>query len=119
MAVFSKLHRIVGEKSPADSPELSTDDPTTVEIRADDKEASHPRNEHGVSLKNDEERPTEDAQIGVRQIEAVTLAWTRGSMFTILVLYDVLPVLRIILLASLTINPFHRVESGSLPSSTI
>lgn len=119
MAVFSKLHRIVGEKSPADSPELSTDDPTIVEIRANDKEASHPRNEHGVSLKNDEERPTEDAQIGVRQIEAVTLAWTRGSMFTILVLYDVLPVLRIILLASLTINPFHRVESGSLPSSTI
>lgn len=87
MAIINKLHRIVGEKTATDSHDPSTDDPTIVEIRANDKEASHPVNEDGASFNNDQEKPTEDAQIGVRQIEAVTLAWTRGSMFTILVLY--------------------------------
>lgn len=88
MAIFSKLHRIVGEKPATNSDETSTDDPTIVQIRADDKEAAHDLADKstGATIDN-EEKPSEDAQIGVRQIEAVTLTWGKGSVFTILILY--------------------------------
>jgi hypothetical protein len=87
MAILSKLHKIVGEKSATDSHEVSTSDPDVIQMRANDKEAAHDFDEiNGVS-KNDEDRPTEDAQVGVRQIEAVTLAWGKGSLFTVLILF--------------------------------
>lgn len=88
MAILSKLHKIVGEKPAEGSPEASTDDPAAMQIKANDKEAAHDL-VHEVKGVNaaEEDKPTEDAQIGVRQIEAVTLAWGRGSMFTILILY--------------------------------
>lgn len=87
MTILSKLHRIVGENPAADSHEASTSDPNVVQMRANDKEAAHDMNEIAGVSKNDEDRPTEDAQVGVRQIEAVTLAWGKGSVFTVLILF--------------------------------
>jgi hypothetical protein len=88
MMILSKFHSIVGRKS-ADVEITPAEDPNAIKIRADDKEAVHaPINE--ITIKEDE-KPAEDAQAGVRKIEAVTLTWGRGSMFTVLILYETLP----------------------------
>lgn len=86
MTIFSKLHRLVGENTAANSPDASRDHQDVAQIRANDKEAAHDMNEVTEVTKNGEDRPTEDAQVGVRKIEAVTLAWGKGSMFTVLIL---------------------------------
>lgn len=83
MTILSRIHRIVGNKS-ADT-QTPAEDPNVIQIKADDKEAVH-ASVDGVSTAD--EKPTEDAQAGVRKIEAVTLTWGKGSVFTVLILYD-------------------------------
>ncbi|CAG8055571.1 unnamed protein product [Penicillium salamii] len=75
MAIPSRLHRLVG-KPETQTPE---DEPTVIQLRAGDKEAGP------VNDTIPDDKPTEDAQTGVKKIEAVTLTWGRGSMFMVLV----------------------------------
>lgn len=79
MAILKKFHTIVGSK---DATETSINDPATVQVRADDKEAAYLPSEV-----NEAEKPSEDAQAGVKKIEAVTLAWSKRTAWVILVLY--------------------------------
>lgn len=86
MGLMKRFHTIVGDK-PASA---SVDGPRTVQAAADDKEAAFPPvNE--VTTNNDnsdhnQEKPSEDAQAGVKKIEAVTLAWSKSSAYLVLVL---------------------------------
>lgn len=97
MAIMSRFHRIVGNKS-AETEAISVDDPIALQARADDKEAGHaPIND--ITGK-EEARPAEDAQAGVQKIEAVTLAWGKGSMLMVLILYVSLPSLHYLILAA-------------------
>lgn len=80
---MKKFHSIVGGKSAGDG--TSVDDPIALQIRADDKEAAHAPFDK-VSC-NDDAKPSEDAQPGVKKIEAVTLAWSKKTAFAVLVLY--------------------------------
>ncbi|KAJ5704699.1 hypothetical protein N7536_000388 [Penicillium majusculum] len=82
MAIMSRFHRIVGNKF-AETEATPVDDPIALQARADDKEAGHaPIND--ITGK-EEARPAEDAQAGVQKIEAVTLAWGKGSMLMVLI----------------------------------
>ncbi|CAI7648141.1 uncharacterized protein N7487_008842 [Penicillium crustosum] len=82
MAIMSRFHRIVGNKS-AETEATSVDDPIALQARADDKEAGHaPIND---MTGKEEAIPAEDAQAGVQKIEAVTIAWGKGSMLMVLV----------------------------------
>ncbi|KAF4224751.1 hypothetical protein CNMCM6457_009005 [Aspergillus fumigatiaffinis] len=84
MAIMKKFHSIVGEKPAHEAEGTSVDDPNVLQIRADDKEAAHaPVNE---VTSREEAKPSDGAQSGVRKIEAVTLSWTRGAAFAVLVL---------------------------------
>jgi hypothetical protein len=84
MAIMDKLHTIVGNK-PQEGP-TAVDDPSAMEIRADDKEAGNiDMNE--LPTGKEDTKPSENAQSGVQKIEAVTISWSRGSMFTVLILY--------------------------------
>lgn len=65
------------------------DDPTALQVRADDKEAGHaPVDE--ISADKEEPKPDENAQAGVQKIEAVTRTWGRTSVDITLVLYVLL-----------------------------
>lgn len=91
MATMKKFHSIVGEKPAQDAEAPSVDDPNVGQIRADDKEAAHaPAN---AETNNEEANPSDGAQAGVKKIEAVTLSWTRGTAYAILVLYVSLPLI--------------------------
>ncbi|KAH1544232.1 hypothetical protein KXV92_005745 [Aspergillus fumigatus] len=84
MATMKKFHSIVGEKPAQDAEAPSVDGPNVRQIRADDKEAAHaPAN---AETNNEEANPSDGAQAGVKKIEAVTLSWTRGTAYAILVL---------------------------------
>jgi hypothetical protein len=85
MAILSRFHRIVGDKSGTTTQDV-IEEPNTVQLRADDKEAAHVPVNEVVDDASEKDKPAEKAQEGVRKIEAVTLAWSRASMFTILVL---------------------------------
>ncbi|KAL2830815.1 major facilitator superfamily domain-containing protein [Aspergillus cavernicola] len=85
MAIVDKFHTVVGRKSANDTENISVDDQIALETRAnDDKEAGHaPANEVSGS---EEGKPVDETQLGVKKIEAVTQAWGKGSVYTILVL---------------------------------
>ena len=86
MAIMAKFHTIVGNKSANDNTDLSADDPNNasqVSAGGDEKGVNAPVKE-GPS--DEEAKPTEDAQNGVRKIEAVTLTWGKGSVYLMLVL---------------------------------
>lgn len=85
MAIVKRFHWIIGNKT-TDTPEETTvDDPNALQVRCDDKEAGHaPFNE---TSSTEEAKPSQDAQAGVQKIEAVTLAWPKGTAFGVLVLY--------------------------------
>ncbi|KAL4926713.1 MFS siderochrome iron transporter MirB [Aspergillus undulatus] len=93
MAIRDRVHRIVGTTSANSGTETpSFDDPVALEVRADDKEAAHvPEND----IANDKEgsvgvppdkKPTDEAQTGVKKIEAVTLTWAKSSVYLVLCL---------------------------------
>lgn len=86
MGLVKKFHTIVGDK-PDSATADSVDDPRPLQGRAelaDDKEAGlSPVNKVSIS---DQEKPSDDAQAGVKKIEAVTIAWGKGSAYLVLVL---------------------------------
>lgn len=83
MVIMKRFYSILRGSSAKDS--TLVDDPRTIQLRADDKEAAQtPVNEMN---RNDEDKPSEDAQPGVKKIEAVTLAWSKKTAFAVLVLY--------------------------------
>jgi hypothetical protein len=55
-----------------------------VQEKAGDKEAGYPT-VNDVSS-NEQEKPAEDAQAGVKKIEAVTIAWSKKSAYLLLVM---------------------------------
>jgi hypothetical protein len=91
MAITDKLRRIVGGKATNDVHEVSTshdpEAPTSKTMNITDKEtgAGFPvdsattKNEDGISF-------TPDAQTGVTKVEAVTQAWSKKSLVTVLIL---------------------------------
>ncbi|KAL3484192.1 major facilitator superfamily domain-containing protein [Aspergillus germanicus] len=82
MAILDKIHTVVGRKS-ADGDKSSVDDPVAMQVRADDKEAQHaPADE----ITPAEDKVADDAQLGVKKIEAVTLTWSKRSVYFTLVL---------------------------------
>jgi hypothetical protein len=96
MAITSRFHQIVGTKS-AETEITPVGDPIALQVRADDKEAGHAPIDDVTGKKD--ARPAEDAQVGVQKIEAVTLAWGKGSMLMVLILYASLPSLHYSVLA--------------------
>ncbi|KAJ5150585.1 Major facilitator superfamily domain general substrate transporter [Penicillium coprophilum] len=58
MVIMSRFHRIVGNKS-AETEVTSLDDPSALQVRADDKEAGHASTD-GVTGK-EETRPADNA----------------------------------------------------------
>jgi hypothetical protein len=76
MAVLDKVHSVVGKTERA-----TVDDPIALQVRADDKEAAP-----GFPEDLKDEKPAENAQSGVQKIEAVTLAWSKSSVYVLLVL---------------------------------
>lgn len=86
MGLVKKFHIIVGDKT-ASAAAASVDDPSPLQGRAelaDDKEAGlSPASKVSIS---DQEKPSDNAQAGVKKIEAVTIAWSKGSAYLVLVL---------------------------------
>lgn len=84
MAILRRFQNIVGQKA-----DNETEDPDVVRPAPSDKEeAAQPTNE---TITKEEVTPSADAQIGVQKIEAVTLAWSRKSLYLVLALYAFSP----------------------------
>ena len=77
---MAELHPV--GKSANDPDRIAVDHPG-AEVKADDQEAGNIAIDDIVK---DESKPTEDAQAGVQKIEAVTLSWSKASVFITLVL---------------------------------
>ena len=77
---MAELHSV--DKSANDPDRIAVDHPG-AEVKADDQEAGNIAIDDIVK---DESKPTEDAQAGVQKIEAVTLSWSKASVFITLVL---------------------------------
>lgn len=93
MAILDESHRSVGVLTPDDTKHPSTIEghtPVASNISPADEENAFPL-EKTSEL---EEKPSEDAQNGVKKIEAVTLAWSKKSLAGVLILY-VLALLRV------------------------
>lgn len=83
MESVKKLYTTVCDKSA--SPKVATvDDPRALQEKASDKEAGYPTVNDVSSI--EQEKPAEDAQAGVKKIEAVTIAWSKKSAYLLLVL---------------------------------
>lgn len=80
MAILDKAHNVVGKTERA-----TVDDPIALQVRADDKEAAPGFASEEPGFKD--EKPAENVQSGVQKIEAVTLAWSKSSVYVLLVLY--------------------------------
>ncbi len=78
MERIRRFRNLIGTKA-----DVETEDPNAVVAPAE-KETAHCASE---IIPPDEEKPSEDAQNGVEKIEAVTLAWSRSSLYLVLVLY--------------------------------
>lgn len=84
---MNKIWDIVVNKSVATStPEV--DEPHNLEIQNNDKEAANAVPDDLSKPSDDDLRPTDDAQSGVKKIEAVTITWSKSSVYLILVLYE-------------------------------
>ncbi|KAJ5738082.1 siderochrome-iron transporter MirB [Penicillium malachiteum] len=73
MSARRRFRDLLGGKT-----ENVTEDPAAVQASINDKEADNPITEVHSGK---EVKPTEDAQDGVQKIEAVTLAWSRQSVY--------------------------------------
>lgn len=83
---IEKLHSLFGNNKTATSTSTAVDDPNIPQHRGEDKEAGHELADAGSASSNDEARPAQDAQPGVQKIEAVTLTWSKKSVFMVLIL---------------------------------
>ncbi|KIX05780.1 uncharacterized protein Z518_03752 [Rhinocladiella mackenziei CBS 650.93] len=92
MANFNRLRLLVGRKTPNDTLHASTvEDPNTPVTSktetTDNKGTGTGFLEDTTEVKNNEEAtPSQDAQFGVKKIEAVTLAWSKKSLAAALIL---------------------------------
>ena len=80
MAIVSGFHSIVGNKSVNDAIEMAgspVDDSNPSHVLADQEASKHSADQ---AISKEDASPNENAQTGVRKIEAVTLAWGRGSL---------------------------------------
>ncbi|PMB72925.1 Siderophore iron transporter mirB [Beauveria bassiana] len=77
MTLLRRFRNVVGTKA-----DVEIEDPNVVGSPAE-KDAAHFADE---IIPKDEEKPSEDAQNGVEKIEAVTLAWSRSSLYLVLIL---------------------------------
>jgi hypothetical protein len=89
MAMMDKSHGIMDVNTPN-----NTKQPSSIE---EGHTLADPTNEKNVtsgslekvsdSEAQEDEKPSEDAQNGVKKIEAVTLAWSKKSLAGVLILY--------------------------------
>ena len=66
---------------------VGTAELVALDVRADDKQAAFSVHDNGSIDATKDDRPAESAQGGVQKIEAVTLTWSKSSVFMLLVLY--------------------------------
>lgn len=87
MAFSNMLRRGVGDQAPNDSQELSSVENPNSPVAS--KTAATDSREAGGEFtdKDVEALPSRDAQRGVQNIQAVTLAWTKKSLAALLILY--------------------------------
>lgn len=89
MAILDESHGIMNVNTPSD-----TKQPSSIEEGHTLADPTNEKNATSGSLEKasdseaqDDEKPSEDAQNGVKKIEAVTLAWSKKSLAGVLVLY--------------------------------
>lgn len=80
---MKRFRTIISNKRDADAECASGNGPHALSTVADGKEGL----KDGVYGCVNETTSNEDAQAGVKKIEAVTMAWSRTSMSTVLILY--------------------------------
>ncbi|KEF62074.1 uncharacterized protein A1O9_00046 [Exophiala aquamarina CBS 119918] len=85
MAILDRLRHLVGDKGPRAMQEDPMGDCSNTSPR-DNKEAETGTVDASATGKSNEDIPAEDAQMGVKKIEAVTLAWSKKALATILIL---------------------------------
>ncbi|KAJ5905488.1 uncharacterized protein N7473_002404 [Penicillium subrubescens] len=83
MESVKKFYTTVCDKS-ASTKAAPVDDPAALQEKVSDKEAGYPTVNDASS--NEQEKPAEDAQAGVKKIEAVTIAWSKKSAYLLLVM---------------------------------
>ncbi|KAB8209842.1 major facilitator superfamily domain-containing protein [Aspergillus parasiticus] len=96
MAIGDRFQHLVGRQTPNDTHEAPTvediETPVTVNAGPYDKEAGTGSPEDKTASSDDDiSLPHEDAQRGVKDIEAVTLAWSKATLATFLILYFLPP----------------------------
>ena len=96
MAIIDKIQSRLSGKTSDATPGASTgpgsEATTTVNAGDGSEEIQHVTQPNAIStidseLAQKDLLPTEDAQRGVQKIEAVTLAWSKKSLATVLILY--------------------------------
>lgn len=95
MAILDRFRNLVGGKTSgadAQSPPHSAEDRSPNAFNTghpiDNKEAEMGSSDAITHAKSQEDTtPTEDAQLGVKKIEAVTLAWSKTALAGVLILY--------------------------------
>lgn len=80
MTILRRFRNIVGTKA-----ENETEDPDVVQSVPNDGESAQPVDE---AVTKEEAKPSIDAQNGVQKIEAVTIAWSKTSLYLVLILCD-------------------------------
>ncbi|KAM3462077.1 hypothetical protein NHJ6243_004358 [Beauveria neobassiana] len=108
MTLLRRFRNVVGTKA-----DVETEDPNVTGSPAE-KDAAHFADE---IIPKDEEKPSEDAQNGVEKIEAVTLAWSRSSLYLVLILIWFLTLANN--LKSVTINALTPFATSSFAASSL
>ncbi|GMG23338.1 unnamed protein product [Aspergillus oryzae] len=122
MAIGDRFQNLVGRQTPNDTHEAPTvediETPVTINAAPYDKEAGTGSPENKTASSDDNiSLPHEDAQRGVKDIEAVTLAWSKATLATFLILiwiYTLANGFRSSILASLTPYATSDFQSHSL-----
>lgn len=89
MAILNESHGIMDVNTPSDTKQPSSiEEGHTLADPTNEKNAmSGSLDKASDSDAQENEKPSEDAQNGVKKIEAVTLAWSKKSLAGVLVLY--------------------------------
>ena len=92
MAIGTRFQQLVGRQTSSSNPDASAvediETPVAVNAAPYDKEAGtgSPQN-NTESSDDDRSLPSEGAQRGVKDIEAVTLAWSKTALAAVLIMY--------------------------------
>lgn len=120
MAIMDESHHALGVSTPNDTKQPTIEKGHTQmasNIDFTDEKGATPGSLERASDSegHEKEKPSENAQNGVKKMEAVTLAWSKKSLVGVLILY-VLASLRLTFYITDIILP---IASGSSPWSTI